>query len=46
MTREDVIKRLDSGDKNFFYEDLSGLDLSCLDFSDADLRDTDLHSTE
>ena len=42
MTREDVIKRLDSGDKCFFYEDLSGIVLNYLDFSDADLRGANL----
>lgn len=42
MTREDVIKRLNSGDKCFFYEDLSGIYLNYLDFSDADLRGDDL----
>ena len=46
MTREYVIKRLDSGDKNFYHEDLSGLDLSCLDFSDADLRGADLRGDD
>ena len=35
MAREDVIKRLGSGDKDFHHEDLSGLDLSYLDFSGA-----------
>ena len=38
MTREDVIERLGSGDKDFRFENLSNLDLSFLDFTDADLR--------
>lgn len=44
MTREDVIERLNSGDKDFYYEDLSCLDLNHLDFSDANLRDANLRS--
>ena len=46
MTREDVIKRLNSGDKNFFHEDLSGLDLSYLDFTDTNLRGADLRGDD
>ena len=42
MTREDVIKRLNSGDKDFYLEDLHGLDLRGLNFSGADLRHADL----
>ncbi len=42
MTREDVIKRLYSGDKDFHCEDLSGLDLRYLNFSGADLRGANL----
>ena len=42
MTREDVIKRLNSGGKCFDYEDLSRLDLNHLDFSDANLRGANL----
>lgn len=38
MIREGVIKKLDSGDKNFYHEDLSGLDLSYLDFRSANLH--------
>lgn len=46
MTREDVIKRLDSGDKDFHCEDLSGIDLRYLDFSDADLHGAILRGSD
>ena len=42
MTREDVIKRLNSGDKDFYLEDLHGLDLRGLNFSGANLRGANL----
>lgn len=42
MTREDVIKKLDSGDKDFRFKNLSNLDLSFLNFTGADLSGADL----
>lgn len=42
MTREDALKKLSSGDKNFYCNDLFGLDLKYLDFSGTDLRGADL----
>lgn len=41
MIREDVIKRLDSGDKDFFGENLCGFDLRG-SIRGSDLRDADL----
>ncbi len=46
MTREDVIKKLDSGDKDFRFENLSNLDLSFLNFTGAILRGADLRDTD
>lgn len=45
MTREDVIKRLDSDDKDFYGENLSGLDLRCLNFTDVNMQGSDLSGT-
>ena len=45
MTREDAFKKLSSGDKNFYCDDLFGLDLKYLDFSGTDLRGANLRDT-
>ena len=42
MTREDVIKKLDSGDKDFRFENFSNLDLSFLNFTGDILRGANL----
>ncbi|MFQ9519177.1 MAG: pentapeptide repeat-containing protein [Acutalibacteraceae bacterium] len=42
MTREEVIRKLGSGNKDFSYLNLSRLDLSNLDFRGANLRGADL----
>ena len=46
MTREEVIQKLEAGDKNFKICNLSGLDLRDADLCGADLRDADLRGAD
>ena len=46
MTREDVIQKLEAGDKNFEICNLSGLDLGGLNFKGADLRHANLRHAD
>lgn len=46
MTREDVIKKLDSGDKDFRFENFSNLDLSFLNFTGDILRGVNLRGAD
>ena len=46
MTREEVIQKLEAGDKNFKICNLSGLDLRGADLCGADLRGADLRHAD
>lgn len=46
LTRDDVIRKLSSGVKDFSYMDLSGLDLSYLDFIDVNMHGADLSGSD
>lgn len=46
MTREEVIQKLEAGDKNFKICNLSGLNLCHADLCHADLRDANLRGAD